>query len=111
MVLLITWGPIQVREVDYWTCTMHPDPDHASCQVEEERVHEFTLYSECEGFVQPDADQGQQANVDYLERLALKHLAVRHLRHVLPWLACKEHDTLLKGIKVNQTPLASVYSK
>lgn len=111
MFLLNLWGSVQALEVKHWICTMHPDPDHASCQVEEERVHEFSRYTECEGFVQPDADQGQQANVDHFERLALEHLKAGHLRHVLPWLACKDHDTLLKGIKVNQIPPASVYSK
>ncbi len=100
MTLLGSW---QKPEEKRWICTMHPDPEIASCDVEEEQAHEVTRYSEHEGYVQPGEPQGQQANVEYFQRMAEKHLEVWHIRHVLPWLAHKrhDHDTLLAGIKAS----------
>ncbi|CAL8471722.1 g11264 [Coccomyxa elongata] len=85
-----------------WICIMHPDPEMASCNVEEEKVHEDTQYTYCEGYVKAGAAQGQQKNVDYFQRLAHKHLEVKHHRHVLPWLVKESHDQekLLRGIKI-----------
>lgn len=93
---------VQVGTIGHWICSMHPDPELASCDIAEEEVHGETLYEDCEGYVQPGAAQGQPLNVEYFQRLAQKHLEVRHHRHVLPWLFQESHDheTLRRGIKV-----------
>ncbi len=92
-----------------WICTMHPDPEMASCDVKEEKVHENTQFTDCDGYVQRGMAQGQQRNVDYFQLLAQKHLEVRHHRHVLPWLIqeADDHETLLsRGIKVRDEHLS-----
>lgn len=98
---------VQMVEEERWICTMHPDPDLAFCKAEQEEMHETTRLSECEGFVREEVMQGQQSNVDFFKRLALKHLEPKHLRHVLPWLAKAEHDQdrLLEGIKVSRVSM------
>ncbi len=105
IILLIT--QVQLGDDDQWICTMHPDPAMASCDAEEEKVHEDTQFTDCDGYIKAGAAQGQQKNVDYFQLLAHKYLEVRHHRHVLPWLVKEshKHETLLRGIKVQNRHL------